>query len=200
MINLEFIPGDSRLVILCDEDAPEVLQEKTGVSILMIRNPDWNNDLSPWPAARVFRKGEDFGGGADKTIALIREWLESHPGQFEKTVIAGYSLAGLFALYAAAQLECFDGCVSASGSLWYPDFVQWLESHPVHCGTVYLSLGDQEKKARNPLMASVEEKTNQVYGLISSYAGCTFVMNPGNHFSDPQGRLLAGIEWVLENL
>lgn len=200
MIEMELIPGSRRLVILNDEDAPQILQEKTGVSILMLKNPDWNRDLSPWPSGRVFRKGEDFGGEADSTLKQIDEWLARHHAEFDKVIIAGYSLAGLFALYASAQQDWYDACVSASGSLWYPGFAEWLQSHPVRSSAVYLSLGDQEKNTRNPLMASVEEKTLQVYEILCTYTRCTMQMNPGNHFNDPQGRLLAGIEWALENI
>lgn len=200
MIEPKFIPGGRRLVILFEEEIPQALKDNNEVSLLMIRNLDWNRDLSPWPAARVFRKGEDFAGEADRTLGVISEWLEEHSGQFEKVIIAGYSLAGLFALYASACLDCFDGCVSASGSLWYPDFKDWLQEHPLHCEAVYLSLGDQEKKSRNPLMAAVEDRTLHVYETIRSYTRCTMKMNPGNHFNDPAGRLLNGIEWTLKNL
>lgn len=201
MIELNLIPGDDRLIVLPGEEGEvRAARERTGASVLEIRNMDWNRDLSPWPAARVFRKGEDFAGQAGNTLGAIETWLRENGNRYKTVIIAGYSLAGLFALYASAGSSCFAGCVSASGSLWYPDFTAWLEEHPLHSRTVYLSLGDQEKNARNPLMASVETKTIEVFEMVRSYTDCELKMNPGNHFSDPEGRLCAGIESVFRRL
>lgn len=195
MITTEYIPGNGNLIILPQEE--ELLQkENTGASFLVIRNLDWNHDLSPWHAEKIFKKGEDFTGGADDTLKIILEALDQIT--FEKAVIAGYSLAGLFALYACSVSDRFAGCVSASGSLWFPGFDSWLREHPLKCSYVYLSLGDQEKNTRNPLMSQVEKKTYEISEMIRTYCDTDLEMNPGNHFSDPCGRMLKGIREALE--
>ena len=61
---------------------------------------NWNDELSPWKAPAVF-KNEDFGGGAAETLEKILA-LCTDPGK--TYYIGGYSLAGLFALWAAYQL------------------------------------------------------------------------------------------------
>ena len=199
MIGFRLIKGDERLVVTVGEEAQAVF-ERTGASVLELTEIDWNRDLSPWPAEKVFRKGEDFAGHAEDTLNALEEWLDREGGNYSTVIIAGYSLAGLFALWAVTKSERFEGCVSASGSMWYPGFTDWLREHPVHCKAVYLSLGDQEKNSRNPLMASVEEKTNEVFALLKESTDCEMKMNPGNHFNDPAGRLSAGVESVFRRL
>ena len=64
--------------------------------------------------------------------------------------IAGYSLAGLFALWAVFQTDVFDRAASVSGSLWYDGFTDYINSSvsPSGLRQIYLSLGDREKNAR----------------------------------------------------
>lgn len=199
MSRAEWIEGSRTLLIVSDEDVP-MIQKETDASLLVLHDLDWNKDLSPWYAEKVFRKGEDFSGNGDQTLQMIIEMMDEHRESYDQAVIAGYSLAGLFALYACTVSDRFEGCVSASGSLWFPRFEEWLKEHPVHCKAVYLSLGDQEKKTKNPVMASVEEKTEEAYRLIGSYTDCFFEMNPGNHFSHPEERLMKGIRHILKKL
>ena len=90
-------------------------------SLVIVPVADWNRELSPWAAPSVFKGGEDFSGGADK---LLRE-LESDivPSVMEELradvpcILAGYSLAGLCAVYALYRTRIFSGVISASGSL-----------------------------------------------------------------------------------
>ncbi len=83
---------------------------------------DWNNDLSPWPAPAVFGR-EDFGGGAEETLTEI----ESYCADRTKTYyVGGYSLAGLFAIWAAYRTDLFRGVAAASPSLWFPGFTDYM--------------------------------------------------------------------------
>ena len=38
------------------------LSERYAVSIVVISEVNWNNDLTPWPAEGVFKKAKPFGG------------------------------------------------------------------------------------------------------------------------------------------
>jgi hypothetical protein len=61
MMELRLIPGDDRLIVLPGEEGEiKAVSERIGASVLAVENLDWNRDLSPWPAEKVFRKGEDF--------------------------------------------------------------------------------------------------------------------------------------------
>ncbi len=194
--------NDTFVIIPGMENAEELEQLIDDVSLVSVTGFDWDGDLSPWYADRVFRKGRDFAGNADGFIGvLVNEIIPELKEKYgaRKFLLAGYSLAGLFALYAGAKTEAFTGIVSASGSLWFPGFTDWLETHPVHAQAVYLSLGDKEPVTRNPLMASVGTCTEKVRDTIGEYADVTFEWNEGNHFNDENGRLAKGIRWILEH-
>ena len=49
----------------------------------------------------------------------------------EKRVIGGYSLGGLFSMYAAVNTDLFGTVLSCSSSLWYPGFLDYLKEHPL---------------------------------------------------------------------
>jgi predicted alpha/beta superfamily hydrolase len=130
---------------------------------------------------------------ADDTIRELTETVRPYRNQYRQVILGGYSLAGLFALYACTKTDLFDSCLSASGSLWYPGWISYLQEHPVQCRKVYLSLGDTEKNTRSPLMAQVEDNTRICAEMIGKYAEVTMEMNPGSHFNDPSGRIVKGI-------
>lgn len=71
---------------------------------------DRNRDLSPWKAPAVFGK-ENFGNGAAETPAEVQRLCAD---QSKTYYIGGYSLAGLFALWAAYQTGLFKGVAAAS--------------------------------------------------------------------------------------
>lgn len=118
---------------------------------------DWNRDLSPWPVPGAFGKGTDFAGKGGRLFNAAHRGADS-PGRendgFSSPgagALAGYSLAGLFALWSLTQTNCFQLAASMSGSLWYDGFLQLLEREPLVCPPqkVYLSLGEKEKRTRN---------------------------------------------------
>ena len=81
--------------------------------LIAVRVNAWNRELSPWEAPAVFGK-EPFGGsGAD----MLKQVL-SLCGDGSKTyIIGGYSLAGLFAMWAAYQTDVFRGVAATSPSV-----------------------------------------------------------------------------------
>lgn len=188
----EFIQKGNRLAVLVGtEDFPQL---GTGeFSVLGISDFDWNEMLSPWPAEKIFKKGDDFAGRADEMLAWILS-QEELTGSWEEIIIAGYSLAGLFALYACTKTDRFTGCASVSGSLWFPGFAEYMKDHPVHARKVYLSLGDREKDTKNPVMKEVENNTLIIRDLLAAYTDVFFEMNPGGHFNDPALRMKKALE------
>lgn len=165
---------------------------------------DWNRDLSPWPAQRVSRGGEDFAGGAGEFLAhlqavIIPQTEAALPFPVRRRCIAGYSLAGLFALWAAMETELFHGAASMSGSLWFDGFMDWAGERSCHARRVYLSVGDREARTRNPRMAPVEACTRELAArLASAQIDTTFVLEKGGHFDEPDARVARGIDWLLE--
>ena len=88
-------------------------------TLVTISNLDWNRDMAPWDSPAAFKKGEPFTGGADDYLRLLVEEIipraeKELPGPPAWRGIAGYSLAGLFALYAIYRTDVFSrvGCMS----------------------------------------------------------------------------------------
>ena len=89
----------------------ELLRELAGDRFLL-RAPevDWFRDLSPWKAPAVFGN-EVFGDGAPETLREILK-LTGDPGR--QYMLGGYSLGGLFALWAAYRTDAFSGIAAVS--------------------------------------------------------------------------------------
>ena len=94
-----------------------------GFYLIALRVGDWNADLSPWPAPAVFGR-EGFAGGASATLAEVLKYCADRDRTY---IIGGYSLAGLFALWAAYRTDVFSGVAAASPSLWFPGFLEYME-------------------------------------------------------------------------
>ena len=163
--------------------------------LLAVKTNNWFSDLTPWSAPAVF--GDlDFGDGAQETLNRILE-MTGKPGK--QYVIGGYSLAGLFALWAACQTDRFIGVAAASPSVWYPDFAEYLCSNPAQTKSVYLSLGDREEKTRNPIMATVGDRIRKIFSHMETQGiPCCLEWNEGNHFRDPDIRTAKAFAWVMK--
>ncbi len=175
-----------------------------GYNLVTVPCENWERDLSPWQAPRAFRGGEDFTGGADDFLRRLCEAIPALEAELGVTpcerMIAGYSLAGLFSLYALYKTDLFSRAASASGSLWYDGFLAFAEKTPFagEVRGIALSVGDREKETKNPRMRSVEDDT-RAYAALCRTRGVAvdFTLNPGGHFSDPDRRLLSVIHAAL---
>ena len=161
----------------------EKIRELTGMDFCLtaIKVNDWNKDLSPWEAPAVFGI-ENFGDGAADTL---KEILSLCTDKDKKYYIGGYSLAGLFSLWAIAQTDRFEGVAAASPSVWFPDFLDYIRERKPLCKKIYLSLGDKEEKTRNPVMATVGDKIRELDSFLAQQGfDCVLEWNEGNHFKD----------------
>lgn len=158
---------------------------------------DWDRELSPWPAPPVFGR-VPFGGGARQTLdGLIDDILPRFDPGLPR-IIGGYSLAGLFALWAHYETDAFCGVAAASPSVWYPGWDEYADAHGPR-GIAYLSLGDREARTRNRQMATVADAIRRQARRFESIPS-TFEWNPGNHFTDPDLRTAKGFAWGLNTL
>ena len=104
------------------------------LTLVTIDNLDWNRDMAPWDSPVAFKNGESFTGGADDYLRLlVGEILPRAEKDLIGTPawrgIVGYSLAGLFALYAVYQTDIFSRVGGISGSLWFPGLKQYILTH-----------------------------------------------------------------------
>ena len=174
-------------------------------SLLSVGGRDWNRDMSPWECAPVMAQDEGYAGGADSYLSLLLEeilpeGLKRLPESPSWIGIAGYSLAGLFALYALYRTDTFARAASMSGSLWFPGFGDFVRSHDMKRAPekLYLSLGDKEAKTRNPYLKTVQENTEAAVQLYRDRGlDVTWELNPGNHFRDAEKRSAKGILGIL---
>ena len=189
------LTGDHELSVL--ENEVEEIRKRTSIDFWFIaaKVDDWNHELSPWKAPAVFGN-EDFGDGAARTLAQI---LTLCTDKSKTYYIGGYSLAGLFSLWAAYQTDIFSGVAAASPSVWFPGFIDYMKEHEIKSETVYLSLGDREEKTRNPVMSQVGNCIQKGYEwLMKGEINCTLEWTRGNHFKEPDIRTAKAFAWVME--
>ena len=164
----------------------------------------WNDALSPWESPAVWGK-QGFGGKAADTLRFLTEQvIPTLKQRFAlpenvKIILGGYSLAGLFALWASTQTDLFYGVAAASPSVWFPDWMEFEQQRPIQTQHIYLSLGDKEEHTKNAVMAVVGDNIRTLHSqLIARAADCTFEWNSGGHFKDTDLRTAKAFRWVME--
>lgn len=174
-------------------------------NLVAIGSIDWNNDMTPWSQNSVFKGDDGYKGGASHFLEIVINkiipYVESViGGKPSNSVLAGYSLGGLFSSWSLFQKTPFTSFVSASGSLWFPKFLSYAANTQIahHC-FVYLSLGDKEEISKNKVLATVGDCTTKFYELLKERnIPCMYEMNKGNHFIEADLRTAKGIFAVLE--
>ena len=164
----------------------------------------WNDALSPWESPAVWGK-HGFGGKAADTLHFLTEQvIPTLKQRFAlpenvKIILGGYSLAGLFALWASTQTNLFYGIAAASPSVWFPDWMEFEQQRPIQTQHIYLSLGDKEEHTKNAVMAVVGDNIRTLHSqFIARAADCTFEWNSGGHFKDTDLRTAKAFRWVME--
>lgn len=170
-------------------------------SLAAITGIHWNRDLSPWPAQRAFAQGEDFDGGAQRYLEVFTKEIvpaveEKLPFIVSDRGIAGYSMAGLFAIYAMYHSPLFQRIGSMSGSLWFDGWVDYALEHTPAVGepAIYVSLGSREHKVREPRMAKAREALDTLVNHWQKDCRVCYEINPGGHFTDVPGRMSRGLD------
>lgn len=223
------VAGAPIVYLLGDVADHSPIQVPEGVSLVNIGVDLWEENFSPWCAPRVFAKGPNFGDGAQKTLDTLIDqvipWTESEltePPAYR--MLVGYSLAGLFSLWAGVSQQVARGCQpddvssqpgvspqvatfqrigAVSGSFWFPgllDYVdQQLSGGVVDLTHAYLSLGDREARTPNPQIMHVRENAELLASKLEN-AGITstFELNRGNHFQNVEGRMQKALDWLVK--
>ena len=173
--------------------------------LVTISKMKWDGDMSPWSSEPVVTKSDHFSGHApaylhwllEQVVPYSKEKLQS---QNNTSYIAGYSMAGLFALWSLYETDFFSGAVCASGSLWYPGFCDFALSHAFKRKflRVYLSLGDKESQVKNLAL----QKTETIFRILhehnlQSKVASVFELNAGNHYQHMVARMASGCKWLL---
>ena len=186
-----------------------LIRELSGVDAFCfkaVKVVDWNRDLSPWSAPAVFGN-EDFGDGAPDTLKFLTDNILSDVGSRrmgeapdKKIYLGGYSLAGLFSLWAGYQTDAFDGIAAASPSVWFPGFTNYMRENTFFPKKIYLSMGDREEKTRNPVMSQVGNKIRECEEILKKVTvDCILEWNQGNHFKEPELRTAKAFAYLIKS-
>lgn len=177
--------------------------------LAIISNLNWNDDMTPWETPNLNKKEPNFKGQADSylnelintIIPQVTAHLDNLNIKIKEYIIAGYSLAGLFAIYCAYKTDIFSKIVSVSGSLWYPKFINFVKESSIskNITKIYLSLGNQESKTKNEILKTTQKNTKTLAKIYNNKnINTIYEENEGNHFQDAPLRIAKGIKWILE--
>jgi len=196
------------LMYLVDESNPEDYEQiyqkifnEFQLCMIAVSIHDWQGELSPWAAPAIFGK-HDFAGNASLLLLELESfwmWFEKD-NQIEtnQLYLCGYSLAGLFSLWASSQTNLFKKIAAVSPTVWYLNFVEYMQQNPIQTREVYMSLGDKEANAKNKVMATVRDCFDAVIQILQKQdIQLTYEYNPGNHFQDVELRMTKGIRQLL---
>ena len=189
-----------------DSEVAAIAQSAHHFLFAAIPVESWNDALSPWKSPAVWGK-ESFGGNAAGTLRFLTEQaIPTLKQQFAlpenvRIILGGYSLAGLFALWASTQTDLFYGVAAASPSVWFPGWMEFEQQHPIQAQRIYLSLGDREERTRNATMAAVGDNIRALHRELAGRSkDCTLEWNSGGHFKDADLRTARAFRWAMEDM
>ncbi len=204
-------PGPFPVLCLCgwnlEERLPMLGENLPPVALLFV-SAEGNRDFTPWPAPGI-RDGEYFSGEGEGYLQFLMEKALPYGVEhfslttnWESRGILGYSLGGLFALWAQRQGSLFQVAGSLSGSLWYPGWLEYMESHPPQASEkIYLSLGDREEFGGPPLLRTVGDCTRRAHEFYHSQGLDTILeWNKGGHGKGVEQRWKRALAWAAPRL
>lgn len=180
--------------------------QQANFNLLTIHNLNWYQDLVPWDSESIFKGDEPFVGKADLylkllTALIIPKVLTEHNLKPQYFALGGYSLAGLFATYASFKCDLFTKIASMSGSLWYPNFIEFVKEHHTseNLKEAFFSIGNENVK-RNPFLCHTKEKTFEIAEIFKERGVKTsFIQNEGGHQHQVPLRVKQGLDFLISN-
>lgn len=176
-----------------------------GFAIVLFDTGNWAQSLMPWPDSAVSHD-DGVGRHANDTLYYIKHqllpWMKTSFGAWP-CVIGGYSLGGLFALWAACQTDVFVAVAAASPSLWIDHWADYAREHVIHVDFVYLSLGNKEEHCRNQRMARIGDCVRQQYTMLCEKlppSRVALAWNEGGHFGEEAERTARAFSWCMRKI
>ena len=166
---------------------------------------DWIIDLMPWPDGNISRDPEAGKHGQETLDYILQDLLPELERRYGPcpVVLGGYSLGGLFALWAATRTDRFRAIAAASPSVWIHGWIPFAKKNMPMAEAVYLSLGDREEHVKNQAIARVGDNLRAYYELLRTHLDpehCTLVWEEGGHFNDNAGRLARAFAYSVSCL
>ena len=197
-----YIYGDGERIcyVIAGEKATEELSlHFPDTTFVLLEISDWDRFLSPWKMENPFQRREAFRGEGDVTLSELLSLIPEveKNGKYRSRSLIGYSMGGLFSLYSSTRTDLFPFIASVSGSLWFKGLKDYLSQNRLYAERIYLSLGKKEKKSSSPVISTVEEKTKEVFSLLSSQSYFVeYKEEEGGHFDNEGQRLINAVSFL----
>lgn len=164
---------------------------------------DWTLDLMPWPDGNISRDPEAGRHGQETLQFILQDLLPELERRYGRlpVILGGYSLGGLFALWASVQTDRFQAVAAASPSVWIHGWLPFAKKNAPKACHIYLSLGDREEHVKNQAIARVGDNLRAYYEMLRNQSGpehCTLVWEEGGHFNENAGRLARAFAWCMD--
>lgn len=171
--------------------------------LVTIELADWTLDLMPWPDGNISRNPEAGKHGQETLDYILQDLLPELEHRYgpRPVILGGYSLAGLFALWASCQTDRFPAIAAASPSVWIHGWIPFAKKNVPMARTIYLSLGDREEHVKNQAIARVGDNLRAYYEMLRNQLGpehSTLVWEEGGHFNENAGRLARAFAWCMD--
>lgn len=195
---------DERLKI---SDEAALIRQMTGVPTVMcgVVINDWEGELAPW-ADPLLDYSPHAGMHSWETLRYVTDeltpYLTAEYGPLP-VILGGYSLGGLFSLWAATVSCAFSGIAAASPSAWIEGWQRYSAQHELMTDCLYLSLGKREERVRNQKMAIVGDAIRSEFELRKRQLGPQNVIlewNEGGHFNDTTRRTARAFAWCVSRI
>ena len=164
--------------------------------------------FTPWKAPNLRPSMPDFGGKLNEYHNqvfehLLPELLCKYSIDESKIVYGGYSLGGLAAVYSLYTYSAPSIIFSLCGSFWYPQFLDYCESHEVlnKKASLYLQNGKTEGGKHKNILSNAPILSAKLHKLLSDRLDkVTSVFDEYGHHENITVRYEKLIEWLKENL
>lgn len=164
--------------------------------------------FTPWKAPNLRPSMPDFGGKLNEYHNqvfehLLPELLCKYSIDESKIAYGGYSLGGLAAVYSLYTSTVPSIIFSLCGSFWYPQFLDYCESHTIlnKRASLYLQNGKAEGSKHNDILSNAPILSARLHKLLSDRLDkVTSVFDEYGHHENIAGRYENLIEWLKENL
>nr|WP_288914851.1 alpha/beta hydrolase [uncultured Lachnoanaerobaculum sp.] len=196
-------------LILLNDGEINYLKNLKDTSILVGLIPQNRLDaFTPWKAPNLRPSMPDFTGKLNEYHNqvfehLLPELLCKYSIDESKIAYGGYSLGGLAAVYSMYTSTAPSIIFSLCGSFWYPQFLDYCESHTIlnKKASLYLQNGKAEGSKHNDILSNAPILSAKLHKLLSDKLDkVTSVFDEYGHHENIKGRYENLIEWLKENL
>ena len=164
------------------------------------------DDLTPWYAQALRPGSPDFGGKLDSYhdqlfVHILNSIQEEFRLDDSRMAYGGYSLGGLAAIHSLYSSDKMPFIFSICGSFWYPDFVDYCQSHQLlnkSC-SVYLCNGLTEGANHKNRLVKAPSFATEVHECIKKQCLSTYsALDPYGHHDHLQERYDGFSDWLIE--